>query len=104
MSSDTCVVLRREMLPGPVDVHLDEEADFNTAYEIAYRTARGHSNDATMLSWFDSVTGRHSPPADCCGEDRPTWLVYAESRGADMSVSINNEKYVFVFWSGNIED
>jgi len=104
MESAECTVFRRDMLPNPVDLSLDDNVDFNTAYRIAYEEARARSGDASMLSWFDSVTGRHSPPADCCGDDKPTWLVYAESRGADLSVSVNGEKYVFVFWTGEFRD
>jgi hypothetical protein len=33
----------------------------------------------------------------CCGTEKPVWLVHAESRGADISVDINNEDYVFVY-------
>jgi len=33
----------------------------------------------------------------CCSDDKPAWLVYAESRGGDLVIDINGESYVFVY-------
>jgi hypothetical protein len=53
-----------------------------------------------LLAWFDRQAGRYSPNIICCGEDKPTWLTYAESRGGDLVIDLNGEEYVFVYRRG----
>jgi hypothetical protein len=53
-----------------------------------------------LLAWYNGRTGEFSPKVTCCGEDKPTWLIYAESRGGDLVIDINDEAYVFVYRRG----
>lgn len=86
------------MLIDPVDVQLDDESlDFERAKEIADRKAGEISGDAMLIAWFDRKTGRFSPPVECGGKAKPAWLVYAESRGANIVIDVNRETYVFVY-------
>ena len=50
-----------------------------------------------LLAWYDQGAGRFSPQVTCCSDDKPAWLVYAESRGGDLVIDINGESYVFVY-------
>jgi hypothetical protein len=50
-----------------------------------------------LLAWFDRKSGTFSPDVICCGDTKPSWLVYADSRGADISVDVNDLDYVFVY-------
>ena len=50
-----------------------------------------------LLSWYDAGTGRFSPDVECCSEEKPGWVVYAESRGAGITVDINDEQFVFIY-------
>ena len=50
-----------------------------------------------LLAWFDRARGVFSPNITCCREDKPSWLTYAESRGGDIVICINDLDYVFVF-------
>ncbi len=93
-----CRYVTQEMLGHPVMVHVDDRPlDLTGAKAIADRKARELSSDPMLLAWFDRKMGKFSPDVICCGSEKPTWLVYAESRGADISVDINNEDFVFVY-------
>jgi len=75
----------------------DSPLDLMSARAIADHKARELSSDPMLLAWFDGKNGKFSPDVICCGTEKPTWLVYAESRGGDIAVDINNEDYVFVY-------
>jgi hypothetical protein len=93
-----CRYVTREMLGHPVMVRAnDNPMDLTRARAIADHKARELSSEPMLLAWFDRKSGKFSPDVICCGSEKPTWLVYAESRGADISVDINNEDYVFVY-------
>jgi len=95
---EACVPLRREMLIDPVDVQVDDESlDFEKAKEVADRKAREISEDAMLISWFDRTSGKFSPPVECGGKAKPAWLVYAETRGANIVIDVNREMFVFVY-------
>lgn len=95
---ETCIVLRREMLVDPVDIELDDPGlDFERARELADRKAAEISADPMLVAWFDRARGTFSPPVECGGKAKPAWLVYAETRGADLVISVNREAFVFVY-------
>jgi hypothetical protein len=89
------------MLRDPVDLRVDDPAlDFPRARLHADRRAGELCDYPMLLAWFDRKTGRFSPDLVCCGEDKPTWLLYAESRGGDLVIDINREEFVFVYRRG----
>ena len=93
-----CVTLTRQMLVSPITVTIPGETlTFANAREIADSQAKEVSADAMLLAWFDKKTGEVSPRVECCREDKPAWLVYAESRGGQIVIDINNEEYVFIY-------
>lgn len=93
-----CVRLTREMLKDPVMIRVaGRRLDFPRAQAASDRVARKLYADPMLLAWFDGRTGQSSPRVDCCREDKPGWLVYAESRGGDLVIDINDEEYVFVY-------
>ncbi len=95
------VPLTREMLANPVDVRLEDPAlDFSRARQAADQQARELCEQPMLLAWFDARAERFSPNIVCCGEDKPTWLIYAENRGGDLVIDINQEEYVFVYRRG----
>lgn len=96
-----CTILSKGMLPNPIEITIDQRpVDFKAAKSVADDKAREVGSDPMLLAWFDGSTGRFSPNVTCCGDDKPTWLVYAESRGGNLSVYVNNGEYVFVYSSG----
>jgi len=93
-----CMPLSREMLRDPIDIDVtDAPLDFARARAIAQGRAREIAADPMLLAWYDRGAGRFSPQVTCCGDDKPTWLIYAESRGGDLVIDINREAYVFVY-------
>ena len=93
-----CIPLSREMLKDPIDIGVaDEPLDFARARAIADRRAREMGADPMLLAWYDRGAGRFSPQVTCCSDDKPAWLVYAETRRGDLVIDINNEAYVFVY-------
>jgi hypothetical protein len=93
-----CIPLTREMLTDPVDLYVaDTPLDFSRARALADRRAREMGGEPMLLAWYDRATGTFSPQVTCRGDDKPTWLIYAESRGGDLVIDINDEAYVFVY-------
>lgn len=92
-----CVDVTRDMLDEPVDVQVGEGALFADAKRMALGVARERMGDPMLLAWYDRGEGRFSPQVTCCGDDEPSWLIYAKSRGASLTVSVNRETWVFLF-------
>ena len=88
----------KERLPGRVDLHIESPVTgFAQARELANREVRKRGGDSLLLAWYEQDTGRYSPNVDCCGEDRPSWQVYAESRGGNLTVYLNEGEFVFLY-------
>jgi hypothetical protein len=93
-----CVPLTREMLKDPIEIQADDpNLNFSQAQTLARRKAGEISAAPMLLAWFDRARGVFSPNITCCREDQPSWLTYAESRGGNIVISINDLEYVFVF-------
>ena len=75
------------------------DLDFASAMDLAKQKARELYDDPMLLSWYQGKTGEFYPDADCGPGDRPPWIVFAESRGADLTIDINEGQYVFVYLS-----
>ena len=75
----------------------DIELEFTSAKDLAKQTAQERSQDAMLLSWYNRKTGDFYPRFDCGGQDRPAWEVFAESRGANLTVDVDGGDYVFMF-------
>jgi hypothetical protein len=95
---ETCKVLTREMLKSPMDLTIkDPHLDFTQAKTAADARSREECNDPMLLAWYDRKSGEYSPRVECCHEKKPGWLVYAESRGADIVIDIKREDFVFIY-------
>ena len=73
------------------------DLDFQTAKDMAKGRARGVAPNAMLLSWHNGKTGEFGPPVRCGADLRPPWVVWAASRGANLTVSVNRGAYVFYF-------
>lgn len=93
-----CKYITKDMLSHPVMLRVnDVSLDYFSAKILADRKAKELSSDPMLMAWFDRNSGTFAPGSICCDRDKPSWLVYAESRGADISVDINDQDYVFVY-------
>ena len=85
------------MLTDAIDVSIDSNLDFDKAREIADQKALQVTDEPMLMAWYEKKTGKFSPQVECCSEEKPGWLVYAESRGGNVIVDINSQEYVFVY-------
>ena len=95
---NSCQPVREDLLTNPILINTEGNGlDFNEAKEIADREAGKINSDPMLLAWYERKTGSYSPPVACCGEEKPAWVIYAESRGGNITVDINQEEYVFIY-------
>ena len=85
--------------PGKhIELTVDQpELDFETAKDMAKEKAKEICADPMLLSWYQGKTGQSYPDLDCGPGDKPAWIVYAESRGGDLTIDINTGQYVFIY-------
>jgi len=94
----SCSSMHRSFLTSPVDVITEDPVpDFPTAKLLADQKAMELAEAPMLLGWYDSRRGRFSPDVECCSEEKPGWIVYAESRGGHITIDINNEQFVFIY-------
>jgi len=87
--------------PGKI-IHLDINdpgIDFSAAKNAAKQKAAEMCDDPMMLSWYNGITGESYPNLECGPGDKPAWITYAESRGGDLTIDINQGQYVFIYIS-----
>ncbi|WP_448382111.1 AF1514 family protein [Desulfosoma sp.] len=95
-----CIPLHRSMLENVVDViHRPGHLSFDEARRMADREAAKRAIHPMLLAWYDHARGVFSPNVECCESTRPAWLVYAQSRGADVTIAVNGLDYVFLYRS-----
>ena len=87
-------------LKDPIPLKLfDKDLDFDSIKHKAFQKARTIAQDPILLAWYDGNTGRAVPAVECGREDKPAWIVYAESRGGDIVININDGEYIFIYRS-----
>jgi hypothetical protein len=89
--------------PG-VDAHatvkltIDEtDLDFDSARNHAKAKALEINRNAMQLAWYNKQTDQGFPDYDCGPGDRPPWQVFADSRGANLTIDINDGTYLFIY-------
>ncbi len=84
--------------PEHVKLTVEEpDLEFARAKEIATREARLRAANAMLLSWNDRKRKSSYPKFECGSRQRPAWIVYAESRGGNLTVDINDGEYTFIY-------
>ncbi len=92
-----CKTLTKDMLVNPIEINVSQSLNLSEAMEIAATKASQILESPMLLAWLNGKTGEFSPKVECCSELKPGWLVYAESRGGDTVIDINDEEFVFVY-------
>jgi hypothetical protein len=73
-------------------------SDFETARSMAKKKSQELFRETMLLAWHNALTGKYYPEFECGStDDRPGWLVYAESRGANLTIRFNGGVYTFMF-------
>ena len=88
-------------LPGKIIPLKSGQADldFEAAKDLAKQKAKESCEDPMMLSWYQGKTGESYPNMECGPGDKPAWIVFAESRGGDLTIDVNEGQYVFIYLS-----
>ena len=95
---DDCPPLRKDMLKNPIHLTVEDKGlEFSRAKELADQEARKITAQPILLAWYNAKTGEFIPRVTCCSDDKPAWLIYAESRGGNICIDINEEEFVFVY-------
>jgi hypothetical protein len=81
-----------------VDLRLDEpDPDLQTAKDAAKAKAREICKDPMLLSWKNGRTGEFYPNFECGAAEKPAWIVFAEARGGDLTIRVNDGAFVFIY-------
>jgi hypothetical protein len=86
--------------PDPATIRLRFDGlslEFIQAKTLATEKARALSKNAMLLSWCDRKAGRYHPTFECGTDTRPPWMVYAEARGGNLTIDINDGEFVFIY-------
>jgi len=75
----------------------DPDLDFNTASERAKAKALEINRNAMQLAWYNGQTDQGFPDYECHPGDRPPWQVFADSRGANLTIDINQGTFLFLY-------
>jgi hypothetical protein len=87
--------------PGKhIKIEIDNpDLEFAEAKDCAKQKAKETCADPMLLSWYQGKTGESYPNLECGPGDKPAWIVYAESRGGNLKIDINEGQYVFIYLS-----
>jgi len=77
----------------PIYLQLPEDIDFSTAEGEARKAVAAEDGSVTLVSYYDRGRDIVAPWSStiCMGKDG--YRVYAESRGADIRVIVNDGQY-----------
>ena len=75
----------------------DPDLDFNTARNRAKTRALEINRNAMQLAWYNGQTGQGFPDYDCGANDRPPWRVFADARGGNLTIDINDGAFIFIY-------
>ena len=98
MAGCSCSI--KECLSNPIELKIDgRDLDFVSIKQIADNKAKEFTTQPMLLAWYNGKTGDFVPKAECGSGPKPGWIVYAETRGGDIVIDINEERYVFIYKS-----
>jgi hypothetical protein len=81
-----------------IKIHIgDPDLNFSKAKDLSKEKARERCKDPMLLSWHNGKTGEFYPRFDCGSGDKPAWVVFAEARGGNLTIDINDGEYVFIY-------
>jgi hypothetical protein len=75
----------------------DPDLDLEKAKDAAKAKAREICKDPMLLSWENGKTGTFYTNFECGSSERPAWIVFAEARGGNLTIDVNDGEFVFIF-------
>lgn len=90
---------RREAFMQHIDIQVEGVTiDFNLARQMGEQIAGRDSDEATLVSWCDSLRGVHSPQSLHCEiKGEPGWLVYGRTHGGRLRIGFNNDAFILIY-------
>jgi hypothetical protein len=73
--------------------------DYGEAQKAARDAALEVGGDVALVSYYDRARNKMVPEAVSSKEEHDGHRIYAESRGADIRVTVNDDEYDFFFLS-----
>ena len=80
-----------------IDISTDKDANWELTKKLAVEAAREAGGDVTLLSYYDQVSGTMVPRTTCAESGDDGHRIYAENRGADLRIVINEGDCDFFF-------
>lgn len=75
----------------------DSDLDIATAKNLAKEKAIERNKNAMLLAWYCRKTGTFAPKFECGRTETPPWIVFAEARGTNLTIDINDGEYIFLY-------
>ena len=75
----------------------DPDLNFEKACDLSRIRAREIDKDAMMLAWFNRRNGEGFPDYDCGAGDKPPWRVFADARGGNLTIDVNDGEFIFIY-------
>lgn len=92
----------KSYLKDPILLRSEQsDLDMMAAREMAREKALEQCDDPMLLAWYNGQTGDYVPKAECSKFEQPPWIIYAYSRGGNITVDINDEEFVFIYLAHN---
>jgi len=73
--------------------------DYDEVQKAAKDAALEVGGDVALVSYYDRARNKMVPEAVSSKEGNDGYRIYAESRGADIRVTVNDDEYDFFFLS-----
>jgi hypothetical protein len=80
----------------------EKDWDFNTSKKMSDALADAMLGESVCMSWYDKAEDREAPAnvSECHSDcDIPGYIDYAESRGAQVKIEVNDGAFVFCYRS-----
>jgi len=95
-------LLGEEEKMNAIEIRSENELDFEMASALSEDIAQRLLGDSACLSWYDKLRDHECPAGvsechDVC--EIPGYVEYAETRGAQLKVDVNQGTFVFCFRS-----
>jgi len=91
-------ILPNEYPVENIKLQVDDPAlDFSKASALAKEKARERCKDPMLLSWHNGKTGEFYPKFECGSGGKPPWITFAEARGGNLTIDINDGEYTFIY-------
>ena len=77
--------------------------DFGTARKSADDISKRRLIEPLLIAWYDGIAEKGHPDVHEC-TDKPGWQTYAESRGGQLTVNVNDGRFILIYTETSLKD